>query len=203
MAVSSYSHHSLEERLYLLRHGHSEANEAGLIVSDPNNGVAGYGLTQKGRDQVAVSIEGFARRPSGSTTGVIYSSPFLRAVETAEIAAIKLGWPVRVTDNLRERGFGEFELTGDTHYQQVWDQDEIDPSHTQWGVESVIEVWQRLEDFLEEVSISHSAQTVLMVTHGDPASILMRKLRGIDFPSHHRTCAPETGQLISVPFRQI
>lgn len=184
--------------LYVLRHGHSEANEAGLIVSDPGNGIAKYGLTQKGRDQVAQSLETFAQSQADLTAGVIYSSPFLRARETAEMAADKLSWPVQVTDNLRERGFGEFELTEDVHYQRVWDQDEIDPHHQQWGVESVIKVWRRLEDCLRQVSIAHPRATVLLVTHGDPASILLRGLRGIGFPSHHRTCALDTGQLMKV-----
>ena len=39
-----------------MRHGESEANVAGVIVSDPEQGCHGYGLTEKGRLQVLHSV---------------------------------------------------------------------------------------------------------------------------------------------------
>ena len=40
----------------IMRHGESEANVAGLIVSDPAIGCERYGLTELGRQQVLRSV---------------------------------------------------------------------------------------------------------------------------------------------------
>ena len=42
----------LKNRYFAMRHGQSEANAAGIIVSDPANGCPRYGLTPLGRQQV-------------------------------------------------------------------------------------------------------------------------------------------------------
>jgi len=42
-----------------MRHGHSEANEQGIIVSRPEIGTRRYGLTEKGRAQVEASARAF------------------------------------------------------------------------------------------------------------------------------------------------
>ena len=60
---------------------------------------------------------------------VIYASPFTRTVETAQYAAEAMDMPsnsVQVATELRERYFGQYDLTSDAAYLTVWDRDTQD-----------------------------------------------------------------------------
>ena len=182
-------------RYWVLRHGHSQANEAGLIVSDPQNAVTRYGLTDKGRSQVR---EGLAQaRAEGVLDGgaVVYCSPLLRAVQTAEIVAEVLGVPgSSADDRLRERSFGELELTCDGNYERVWAEDARDPDHTLWAVEAVRAVLARSMSLIVQIERSMTGRTILLVTHGDVASILSCAAAGVDL-RRHRLYAFQPAQL--------
>ena len=183
--------------LYVLRHGRSLANEAGLIVSDPVQGGSGYGLSERGAEQVRESVTAFRAGGDFRPGGRIYTSPFLRARETAEIAASVLQWPVEPpVDCLRERFFGQWDGTADRGYQAVWDRDALDPGHRQGGAESVLDVWARLSPFLE--GLAGVGTPVLLVTHGDVASVLVCGIHGRNFKEHRRGRTLGTGQLIRV-----
>ena len=81
-------------RFYFARHGESEANVLKVI----SNRGSKHGLTEKGRRQAAE----LASNLTGSGATRIYSSPLLRAHQTAEIVSSALGVDYDVTDALRE-----------------------------------------------------------------------------------------------------
>ena len=64
-------------RLYFIRHGESEAN----VLHEISNRGAKHGLTEKGRAQVAALAQKLGAIPFVK----LYSSPLLRAIQTAEI----------------------------------------------------------------------------------------------------------------------
>lgn len=92
-------------RLYFARHGESEANVLGII----SNRGSVHGLTAKGREQARA----LAERLSGAGVTRIYSSPLLRATETAGILSAALGIGYEVTDALREPDCGILEGRSD------------------------------------------------------------------------------------------
>jgi probable phosphoglycerate mutase len=92
-------------RLYFVRHGESEANLLGEIS---NRGLK-HGLTGRGRAQAAACAA--ALKDAGIEK--IYSSPLLRAVQTAEILAGELSVPYETTGALREFDCGILEGKSD------------------------------------------------------------------------------------------
>ncbi len=76
--------------LYLLRHAHAEANES---IPDERRT-----LTDEGRANAQALASLFQRHPLNIHT--LYTSPRLRAVQTAEIVAPALGVTPTVTDEL-------------------------------------------------------------------------------------------------------
>ena len=92
-------------RLYFVRHGESEANTLGVI----SNRGSRHGLTERGRRQVA-ELAGNLR---GAGASRIFTSPLLRAVQTAEILSETLGLRYEVTDALREFDCGVAEGRSD------------------------------------------------------------------------------------------
>lgn len=179
-----------------MRHGHSEANAQKRIVSSLEQGTLAYGLTTEGRAQVAKCVEAWRQQHAFERVGEIFCSPFARACDTAAIASEVLGWPiVAQTSALRERYFGDLDRQEDTQYAQVWAQDGIDPAQTRWHVESVLQVRDRVLGFLTTLEATHHGQPLLLVTHGDTASVLLTALRQGDLRQHRRFGALSTAQI--------
>lgn len=175
----------LQNRYFIIRHGESMANVAGLIVSSPENGVSRYGLSDKGSVQVRESLSSEDRLTSNT---LIVSSDFKRALETAAIAfeCLLLSVPVKREPLLRERYFGELELCDSKDYAKVWASDVGNPDHTQWGVESVTAVLGRLQVLLHTLETSNAGKDILLVSHGDILQMLQTAFDGVE-PSQHRS----------------
>lgn len=180
--------------LYLVRHGTSRANEEGIIVSDVVNGVAEYGLSEKGKEEVLNSaLQQLLYNPDFAHPQDIHiiSSPFKRAVETTSIISSVMRIPrdhQRISTLCRERFFGHFELASNTHYQDVWGHDENNEHHTLFGVESASSVLQRGIDLITTIytDACYAGKKVIIVSHGDFLQILLCHFLQKS-PSLHRT----------------
>ena len=161
----------LANRYLAMRHGHSLANAQGIIVSHPGNGCAGFGLSELGRAQVKQSLR---REVLLGVETLIVCSDFKRARESAEIAHALLNCanPVSLEPGLRERHFGEFELSADTGYTDVWREDMANPDHCWRGVESANQVMRRVTAVIRELEGQYTGATLLLVSHGDALQIL-------------------------------
>lgn len=176
----SLASRSLNNHYLLMRHGHSEANLAGRIVSTPARGVGGCGLSARGRDQLVEVLAGWRwARPQR-----VVHSDFLRTTETAERIARHFGLGLEADTRLRERHFGDLEGEGDARYAEVWARDSRDSAHRYAGVESVVEVAARMMAVIEELERAHTGETLLLVSHGDPLQILLTALEGRDLARH-------------------
>lgn len=178
----------MRNRYYAMRHGHSVANEQGIIASHPCHGIAGYGLSKIGRKQIQYSIKAVV---SLHTQTSIFSSDFKRARETAETVHRNLRCERKViTDSrLRERNFGELELCKDELYPTIWSRDKEDPAHTDHGVESAASVMSRTTELIAELEDAGHDQIYLLVSHGDPLQILQTAFMRWS-PSRHREIEP-------------
>ncbi len=161
----------LGNQYFVIRHGESQANLEKLIVSSPENGLLKYGLSVFGREQVVASVQREARLSSDT---IVVSSDFRRAFETAEIVVAGLGVSSEVIldSKLRERCFGSLELSNTRHYSKVWAHDEKNVMHKEWGVESVIQVQDRLKRLVCDLESKYSDRQILLVSHGDILQIL-------------------------------
>ena len=174
----------LANRLSVMRHGQSNANVAGLIVSRIEHDRRGdYGLSELGRKQaLAAALD--CGLP-GDT--VICSSDFSRARQTAQIVAAHLGAvEVANAQALRERCFGDWEGSPTESYERVWAADETDPDHADGNVEPVAAVLDRTSALVVELERRYSGRDILLVSHGDPLQILQAGFLRID-PSRHRS----------------
>ena len=193
---------NLRNRYFAMRHGHSLANQQGLIVSDPRNGVDGYGLSPRGREQVENSISnaGLDGQPMR-----IVSSDFRRALESARIAHRLLDTPTElVTDpRLRERFFGELELGTDTAYETVWQRDAVDADHRELGVESASSVMARVTGLVADLEADHADETFLLVSHGDALQILLTAFAGLDASTHRDIAHLQTAEIRALRFASV
>lgn len=161
----------LNNQYFALRHGESIANQKGLIVSSPENGIRNYGLSETGRKQIENSVRS---NDKVKKVNKVISSDFLRAFESAEIAhqLLHSETEIQYGKNLRERFFGDHELQDNTFYQKVWDDDQLDSSHTNNNVESADAVMERTTSLILTLENDFKGEAFLLVSHGDALQIL-------------------------------
>ncbi|MDN3555873.1 histidine phosphatase family protein [Halomonas maura] len=167
-------------RYLLMRHGHSEANARGIIISTPARGLAHYGLSPRGQDQLAALLAEW----SAPTPTRLLHSDFLRTRDTAERVAGHFGLRSQAEPRLRERHFGGLEGQPDTRYGEVWAQDARDPAHRVHGVESVVRVAARMRAVIDALEARCLGETILLVGHGDPLQILLTSLEDRPLGEH-------------------
>ena len=162
---------TLNNHYFALRHGESIANQKGLIVSSPENGIKNYGLSETGRKQIADSVR--SNNKINKRTKII-SSDFLRAFESAQIAhqLLHSESDILYSKHLRERFFGDNELKDNTIYQNIWDEDQLNSSHTINNVESADAVMERTTSLITTLENDYKGEIFLLASHGDALQIL-------------------------------
>jgi probable phosphoglycerate mutase len=168
-------------RVIFARHGESTANTLRIF----SNRTDEHPLTEKGREQ-ALDL---AKRLAGIPLAAVYSSNVLRAVETSQIVCQQLGLEFTITPALREFDVGNFEGKSDETYWEQFSQLWNDwygnglVERNVGGGENLLQIRQRLEDFLQMLLQKFSKQdTVLCVCHG---GILFAGVPGIAVNLHN------------------
>ncbi len=161
--------------LWLVRHGESGWNVAGLIQGQSP---AAPGLTATGREQAAHAAPELARRAPRSQ--LIVASDLARATETAEIIADHLRLPVQFDPALREQSLGDLEGQsafakpedqGGGGTEDIFDAFWEDPFRKPPGGESVAEMYDRVHHVLDRIAASYPEANLVIVTHGGPVGV--------------------------------
>ena len=150
-------------RLYFVRHGESEANVEHVI----SNRQSTFQLTRRGREQART----LADRLKDIPFIMIYSSPVLRARETAEILSQVLHMPYQVTEALREYDCGILEEKSDEeswrlhrYYYEDWTLHHNYLNKPEGG-ECFVDIQNRFVPFIE--SLRHNSdENILLIGHG-------------------------------------
>eukprot|EP00040_Diaphanoeca_grandis_P027043 m.152914 g.152914 ORF g.152914 m.152914 type:complete len:205 (-) comp30817_c4_seq1:564-1178(-) len=187
-----------QNRFVLLRHGQSLANVQKIIVSLAINGTKKeYALSSQGQAEARKAADQILSKYAHDDI-VVVASDFSRTQETATIVSNNLGGKCSsfITDvRLRERTFGEFELTSSVNYARVWDEDQASSSHQKFGVEAVDSVLQRAVSAVTELNERYTNHVIILVSHGDTLQILQTFFEGTECCGHRSleplaTCVP-------------
>ncbi|XP_062511496.1 2,3-bisphosphoglycerate-dependent phosphoglycerate mutase-like [Corticium candelabrum] len=193
---------------FLLRHGESEANKAGIIVSDPKLGVTAFGLTELGKIQARKAAADLkfhiSKQNLRHTDVVIASSDFKRAYETAYVVFERLDKEatLRTDIRLRERYFGDFDTKSNENYEIVWREDAVSSLHTKFSVESVASVQTRALAAVTELDATFSQKVIVLVAHGDTLQILQTAFLGVEACRHRELPPLATAELRQVALLQ-
>jgi broad specificity phosphatase PhoE len=144
--------------MVVARHGEAEY-EAPVWAEE------GGSLTLRGRQQAAALAESLA----GRRVAHVWTSTLARAVQTAEIAAARLGVGVTTRWGLREFDIGD-------HRGVPLEEDPYLETYRRWlaghlderlpGAETGLEIAERFGAVLHEIADAHPGETVLVVSHG-------------------------------------
>lgn len=171
-----------ENHYFVLRHGKSKANEAGVICSSMERGILReFGLTDIGKEQALAAGEALAKIIPEGVVPLVYASPFSRAQETAHLAVEAFTKArndntvatVNTAPEIRERYFGtKLEGESDERYAEAWKIDAVNPKAPPGPLgESVAKVAERIRYLVDQIESQYKDKCVLFVAHGDTLQI--------------------------------
>lgn len=150
-------------KIYFVRHGESEANTQHVI----SNRESPYGLTEIGKQQAKTLAENLSDIPITA----IYSSPILRARQTADIVSQSFNTTYQITEALREYDCGILEEKSDDvswmlhrKYSNDWILHNAPLSKPEGG-ESFVDIQNRFLPFIESFKHNTNEHT-LLIGHG-------------------------------------
>ena len=162
--------------LYLLRHGQTDWN-----INHRLQGRTDIPLNENGREMAVRAREKY----KGIPVDLCFSSPLLRAKETAEIFLEGRGVPVITDERLKEMSFGEYEglewaleSPGNSVYKLFHEPKEYIASG---GAESLEHLFERTGSFLSEVVKPEleKGKQVLIVGHGAMNLSIINRILGV------------------------
>ena len=160
----------VEPRLYLVRHGESEANVAGVLQGQTHGALTATGRDAAARLGRALASLSLAERPTA-----IFTSDLRRAVETAEIIAEALGATPQLLPAAREWNVGVLDglpaaALADAITRSGLPTAEFAPSGGESMNQLQARAVQTLADLAHEAAYgAHVAgrERTLLVSHGD------------------------------------
>ena len=194
------------KKLILVRHGLTDWNENGRLM-----GRSDVELNVRGQTQAERVAEALASR-APSTIDAIYSSPQLRARQTAAplAAAIDIDIDIEIAgDIVVEPDFDEVwlsdawkgktvsELRGDEDLERIIE----DPTHRCDAIEPIAEVQARTVAGCERLRERHAEGTVVVVSHGDPLRVIVAHYLGLDL-AEFRRLACDNGSVSEIVFNR-
>lgn len=161
-------------RLYLIRHGQSAGNAEGRFGGHGPTPLSDLGLRQAELTSKLLAKEG---------VHAIYSSDLLRAVQTAEPLAKRLGLPIHTTEAFRERHVGvleglTFDESKDRHPNDYYALVNRNVNHVITGGESYRHLLRRATSRLNEIIRQHSGQRIVIFSHTGAICYLTLYLMG-------------------------
>src|SRR3989339_2004823 len=152
---------------FMMRHG--EAIDNAKHLDDPKGDPDNH-LTDKGREEIIIASKELKR----AKIDAIFSSPFLRTKETAEIVRQELGLKkekVIIEDRLHERNEPDIKL-----------------------------VWKRTGDFIYEVEKTYENKNILIISHGNPIWVLQKITSGLSINNFTEGQMLNTGEVKALNF---
>lgn len=183
--------------IFVARHGQNEDNLNGVL-----NGHRDLPLTDLGRHQARDLGQGIL--DAGLTFDAVYSSPLIRALETAQIVSKIAGLPTPVVmPKLIERDFGIMTGHREQDIEKMCAPDILkvgslvyflDPE----GAETMTQLKKRAQKVIDEVRSLHKSGRVLLVCHGDIGKMLYAAATHTDWKEALRSFHMGNGDLIDL-----
>lgn len=161
---------------YILRHGQTIYQKEGWGINYKPDENPNITLTEEGRKMVEVSAENL----KGKKIDLIFSSPYQRTRETAEIVAKTIGKKeIHFDKRLVDINLGKFMGRSSEESKKFYIDGSDSFDNRPEGGESWNDIRIRTQEFLEETESKYGGQNILIVSHADPIWFLLGYLRGL------------------------
>ncbi len=163
-------------RIIFLRHGETQMNRQGLMQGDSPCPLSELGKEQARRSALAIACYHPVK---------IYTSPAVRAKETAQIVSGTLGIPAEVSSLLREQSLGRWEGRSWEDIKKEDPETANKRDRDGWwfcppGGEPRLRVRHRMLNFCRQMEEKHPDNTVVAVSHAGALYFFLLVLFGLE-----------------------
>lgn len=156
-------------KIYIMRHGETVWNKNGIIQGRTNNRLSAEGISQ---------VEAQAEQYKDAHFDLIYSSPLMRTMQTANIMNRYHHCKIVKDSRIIEIDQGQFSgKKKETLTEKQWEQ--FNFRDKSLGMESFEELRTRVQAFIDEIKQKYPTKSLLIVSHGAPANVLYMLLSEI------------------------
>ncbi|OHA58964.1 MAG: hypothetical protein A2571_01140 [Candidatus Vogelbacteria bacterium RIFOXYD1_FULL_44_32] len=186
-------------KYFIIRHGEAEHNAKGIIDANDENK---WSLTAKGREQIKLAVNDLKDK----NIDLVYSSPFVRTRETADILVAGLSidkTEVVFDDRLKELDFGSLHGQEFSEFLKYEKENMLLFSDPLPGGESYLDAKRRFGKFIYELEEKVKGKNILIITHGIGAEVLMPVALGVNSEDSKKILdkvAPKVGEVNQIDF---
>jgi len=159
---------------FIMRHGEAENNTLGIVSSKVTNP---HYLTEKGKKQVEDSVKWLKEK----NIDLIFTSPFIRTRETAEIVAKGIGYStdkIIVENSIHELDIGTWNEKPFADFVKY--AENIDRFVEKiGGGENYTDIKKRMGDFLYGLEKIYEGKNILIISHDTPSLLLKAAAEGL------------------------
>ena len=150
-------------KIFFVRHGYAQHNEKNIFSGKKENP---HELTEKGKSEILDATKKI------SDFDILFSSPFLRTKQTAEIfkKEKKFGGKIFLDDRVGEMGAGNLEGKK-VERGRKWIFEK--------SAENIFSIEKRMQNFVAEIAEKFRGKKILVASHGAPIEILEFSTAGI------------------------
>lgn len=166
--------------IFLVRHGVTDGNYEGILLGRKDYALNSDGFKQA--ERCAKSFHDFS-------IDQIYTSPILRAYQTAEILSKEIKVHLEVDQSLTEVDCGNWvgRSYQDLRNLEEWKEHFVNPVNVQLsGWESVVDVNKRSVNFLERIFATLDKKNIIIVSHGDVIRCMLSWALGMNLKYFRR-----------------
>jgi isoleucyl-tRNA synthetase len=163
---------------YIMRHGYSSRKEDTKMIIASRIESDTYYMTKEGKEQIEKSVKKLALVEDD--IDFIYTSPFIRTKEAAELAGKMLHKNVQTDDRLLEIRHG-LSCEGKSHTVCSFRDGRDDFDQNEGEGESYNDVRRRVVEFITELETKYRNKKILIVSHGDPLWLLDTTASGLTY----------------------
>jgi len=181
----------------LVRHGQTDCSRTNSFCGSVN-----VPLNEAGHAMARAIADSYAGRPWTA----IYSSPLLRARDTAGPLAVRLGMPLQIEAGLREISYGEWDgmLESDVErlYAAEWRAWSDDPAQVPPpGGETATAIEKRAIAVIDGIRERYPDGEVFIASHKATIRIIVCSLLGVDVSLFRKRVAQEVGAATVFEFK--
>lgn len=157
-------------KIFFVRHG--EVNNPNKICYGR---LPGFSLTSQGEKEIIKT----SQQLSKNKIAAIYSSPLLRTKQSAKIISNILHLPIHYSDDLLEINSSMEGKPQAYIFSNTINYDVFASKKNNVTGETIKNVAQRMQKFIDETKKTYSEKNIVAVSHGDPIMIVRAIMEGL------------------------
>lgn len=187
-----------KNKFFMARHCESNHNIANVVASGEK-----WKNVSKLTDRGVEQAEKLGKELTKKKIDLIFTSPYLRTKQTANIIAKATGAKVVVDKRLEELNAGVFNGRDDKERKAFYADLLEEFTKTPPGGENLNDAKKRMLEALRDINSKYQGKNILIVSHGHPLWVMMGAAAGLSNREIVDSYYPKSGDYREVPLRNL